>query len=595
VDGANLEPEEGGRKARRRQGVGAGGPGRDRMSRLAGYFDRIQGRLLRAFLIGFAGTLVLYVIAAYSITEFTDEVNARIESLESGIDLAMSFEAAVVDQIGAGQRYMMAGNPSALAEHDSLAERARVLRARYAEREELSPGERDQLARIGILHDGLTAAFRNNPTDDLSEAAARLSALELNLRELRALTRAVNSGQVRNVEQALIAFSTAGADRRLLLLIVLGVSTLVAFIFAYRTLYSIEHPLARLVVAANQFGSGDLTVSVNGRMPTEFRVLAGAFTSMADRFRTVVGETVSTANRITASASDLSSVSEEVAASSGEVSTAMIDITNGAEEQALGLRSMDEALSRMRQRALEIDEASSAVRTLSGQIAELASSKRRDVGRATAMLREVREVVHTSGQEVVELQRGSAQITAFVETIQGIARQTNLLALNAAIEAARAGEHGRGFAVVADEVRKLADGSAQAADEIEVAVRGIRRQIESAADTLNRGVTQVAGVEEVSRGAETAFEEIVAAVEKVLAASAAVDAAADENRKAVHMVEDNIRAVGTTAESHAASAEEVSAAAEQQSAATEELSAASVELLHAAERLKELVSEFRIA
>jgi methyl-accepting chemotaxis protein len=273
----------------------------------------------------------------------------------------------------------------------------------------------------------------------------------------------------------------------------------------------------------------------------------------------------------------------------------MIDITNGAEEQALGLRSMDEALSRMRQRAMEIDEASTAVRGLSGQIAELASNKRRDVSRATAMLREVREVVHTSGQEVVELQRGSSQITAFVETIQGIARQTNLLALNAAIEAARAGEHGRGFAVVADEVRKLADGSAQAADEIEVAVRGIRRQIESAAATMERGVTQVAGVEEVSRGAETAFEEIATAVEQVLAASAAVDAAADENRKAVQTVEENVRAVGTTAESHAASAEEVSAAAEEQSAATEELSAASVELLHAAERLKELVSEFRIA
>jgi len=565
------------------------------MSRVTGYFDRIQGRVLGAVGIGFAGTVVTYLIATQSITEFTDEVNVRVEAMEQGIDLATSLEAALADQVGVGQRYLLTGSAAALAEHDSLATRVREIRQRFQERDDLSSTTRDQLSRVGLLHDRLTTAFRERRSGDSTTTADQLTALDSSLRELRALTRAINAGQVRAVEQALISFRTVGTDRQRLLLIVLSVSTVIVFAFAYRTLHAIERPLARLVSAANQFGSGDLTVSVNGRMPNEFRVLAGAFTSMADRFRTVVGETVSTANRITASASDLSSVSEEVAASSGEVSTAMIDITNGAEEQALGLRSMDEALNRMRQRAMEIDDASSSVRTLSGMIAELASTKRRDVSRATGMLREVREVVHTSGQEVVELQRASAQITAFVETIQGIARQTNLLALNAAIEAARAGEHGRGFAVVADEVRKLADGSAQAADEIEVAVRGIRRQIETVAATMDRGVTQVAGVEEVSRGAETAFEEINSAVEHVLAAAAAVDGAADENRKAVQTVEENIRAVGTTAESHAASAEEVSAAAEEQSAATEELSAASVELLHAAEKLKELVSEFRVA
>jgi methyl-accepting chemotaxis protein len=564
------------------------------MKRLTGYFDRIQGRLLGAFLIGFAGTVAIFVIATYSLSQYTDEVTTRVEALGERMDLALGFEAAVVDQLSAGQRYLLSGDAAALAEHDSLSSRARQLHTRFAAIADLASQEQDQLTRISTLHDQLSAAFRESiARDDAQLAAQRLKQLEPRLRELRAQTRAVNATEVLKVEQALIALRTDAENRRMVLLIVLVISSAIAIFFSYQTLSAIEKPLSRLVVAANQFGAGDLTVSVNGRMPNEFRVLAGAFTSMADRFRTVVGETVSTANRITASASDLSSVSEEVAASSGEVSTAMIDITNGAEEQALGLRSMDEALTQMRQRAGEIDEASGEVRSLSAQIGELAGQRRRDVSRATAMLREVREIVHTSGQEVNELQRASAQITGFVETIQGIARQTNLLALNAAIEAARAGEHGRGFAVVADEVRKLADGSARAADEIDSAVRQIRKQIETAAATMDRGVTHVAGVEEVSRGAESAFEEIAVAVERVRSAARSVDSAAEENRKAVLTVEENVRAVGATAESHAASAEEVSAAAEEQSAATEELSAASVELLHAAERLKELVSGFR--
>jgi methyl-accepting chemotaxis protein len=315
---------------------------------------------------------------------------------------------------------------------------------------------------------------------------------------------------------------------------------------------------------------------------------------MADRFRNIVGETVSAAQKIGSSAHDLSSISEQVAASSGQVSTAMVGITSGAEEQAHGLRTVNEALEDIRRRAEEIDSSTDRVRDLSEQIRSLAEQKRLDIGRALSMLLELRQVVQSSRQEVTALEQASFTITNFVETIQGLARQTNLLALNAAIEAARAGEHGRGFAVVAEEVRKLADGSARAADEVATTVQHIRRQIESVVKTMEVGSTKVADVEQASLGAERAFEDIVEAVAEVREAAAVVAAAADDNQRAVHSVEQAVHTVGVTAESHAASAQEVSAAAEQQSAATQEMSAASVELLTAAEKLKDLVSGFKV-
>jgi methyl-accepting chemotaxis protein len=389
------------------------------------------------------------------------------------------------------------------------------------------------------------------------------------------------------------SFRTSAADIQSVMLIVFIISSIISIGLALLAVRAVERPLQRLVDAANALGSGDLRVSVNGRMPQEFRQLGTAFTGMADRLRTLVGETVATANRITASASDLSSVSEEVAASSGEVSTAMIDITNSAEEQALGVRSVDAALCLMQQCAEDIDDAATQVREVGGQIGELAAARRAEVGHALDLLIEVREVVRSTGIEVEGLQEASETITQFVEIIQGIARQTNLLALNAAIEAARAGEHGRGFAVVADEVRKLADGSARAADEVAATVRRIRGQIQAVADTMEAGAAKVGGVEAASKGADAAFEEIVSAVARVRASADRVAEAAMGNRQVLSTVEDHVRTVGATAEGHAASAQQVSAAAQEQSAATEELSAASVELLNSAEKLKELVSEFR--
>jgi methyl-accepting chemotaxis protein len=392
---------------------------------------------------------------------------------------------------------------------------------------------------------------------------------------------------VTRVQQTVNELRAEAAERQRVLIFILLAIGITGAIFQWFTLRAVQRPLDRLVGAANQLGKGDLRVALAGRMPPEFQVLATSFTSMAERFRTIVGETVSTAGRIGDSATDLSMIADQVAASSGEVSTAMIGITEGAEEQAIGLRNVDDSLGEMRHRAADIDSSSEQVKELSARIRDLAEAKRRDVGRALTMLLELREVVASSGREVTELEADSARIYDFVETIQGIARQTNLLALNAAIEAARAGEHGRGFAVVADEVRKLADESARASDEVAAAVDQIRRQIKDVVAIIGEGSARVAGVEETSRGADAAFEEIVMAVTEV-------GAAAGENRAAVLSAEATVAAVGATAESHAAAAQQVSAAAEEQSAATEEMSAASAELLEAADRLKELVSGFTV-
>jgi methyl-accepting chemotaxis protein len=552
--------------------------------------------MFMALALGAFGMLVIFWVSSRTLRDFSDQITTDLELLQSRVEQAMQLEGAVVDQLSTAQRYVISGDPAELTASWEYAQSAQRLQAGLIEHPATSQELRQRLLAIQQQHqrtvEATEAAVADHAAGRQDAAAERLRAMEPGV--LRRQIRTFAMAEVSRVEQQAQAFRVTAANQGQILILVLAVVLAVSLVFAYLALQAVEKPLSRLVLAANQFGSGDLTVSVNGPMPDEFRVLAGAFTGMAERFRGVVGEAVETANRVGQSAADLSSISEQVAASSGEVSTAMIGVTNGAEEQAFGLRTVDRALERMREGASAIEDSSQQVVQLSSRIGELADAKRQDVGHALAMLMELREVVRTSSEEAQALARASTQISTFVGSIQGIARQTNLLALNAAIEAARAGEHGRGFGVVADEVRKLADASARAAQEVNTSVGQIHDQIAAFASTMELGFSKVAGVEEASRSAEAAFEDIVNAVRQVSAAASRVADAADTNRSAFEMVDDAMHNVGAAAESHAASAEEVSAAAEQQSAATQEMSAASVELLTSADRLKALVSGFRV-
>lgn len=206
----------------------------------------------------------------------------------------------------------------------------------------------------------------------------------------------------------------------------------------------------------------------------------------------------------------------------------------------------------------------------------------------------VEEIVSSSTNTVDKLGQRSQEIGQIVETISGIADQTNLLALNAAIEAARAGEHGRGFAVVADEVRKLAEESLNAAKRITGLIDGIQSDTALAVGSMQKGNTAV-------KEGTSSVGQLKAAFEKILEASEAVAERSDGmsgDLRVVSQDTENVRTrsskISENSRQVASDMESVSAAAEQQSAAAEEIASASEALAKLAHGLQTAVGEFRV-
>ncbi len=545
-------------------------------------------------LLGGVGLMSVFgfaiAIGYTTVGNLTSAISEQLAQVERETEAVANLEVAVRDQLAAARVYIASGDRPNRAAYTTLGERVANLFAST----ELLPAERAKLEQLEWLHsvveEELDTAISLRDSGAEAEARQALASAETAVTELTAAAQQLNAFPIARLNAAADDLQQMGREGQLWLIIVIPVTLVVLTILMLAIIRGINRPLQQLMAASERMGEGDLTVQVEGPMVREFDALSETFNVMAGRLRRLVQETVVISDHVARSALDLAKISEQVAGSSGDVANAMAEISQGAEGQSAGILETSAALEEMRRRGRRIDEAAHRVVELSEEIRELAERHRTEMADAVRLVFQVRGAVAESEQEARELAAASTKIDRFVETISTVARQTNLLALNAAIEAARAGEHGRGFGVVAEEVRKLADGSAEAARDVAAIVQEVRERIDRMVDSMEQGARQVAGVEGAARAAETALERIMQTIDGVRDATIAVNDALAANREALVQVETAMTDVSQAAESHAARAQQVSAAAEEQSAATEEMTAATGQLREAAERMKLLVS-----
>jgi len=414
---------------------------------------------------------------------------------------------------------------------------------------------------------------------------------------------------------------------------------------AFRRMTAYLQEMAR---AAGHIADGDLTVGVTPKGDTD--LLGNAFAQMVANLRDMVGQVADNANAVGQAAGQLNAAADQSAQATNQVAATIQQVAQGTAQQtesvtnatttvdqvaraiegvARGAQEQAEAVGRSVQITAAI---SSAVQ----QVAAGAQSGAQGAAQATQAARDGAETVARTvkgmasiktstdivAQKVQEMGRRSAQIGDIVETIDDIASQTNLLALNAAIEAARAGEHGKGFAVVADEVRKLAENSAAATKEISGLIKTIQQSIGEAVQAMDAGAGRVeSGIVQANEAGQaldsilTAAEAVDQQVGEIASAAQQMDASANELVNAIDsvsaVVEENtaateemsagadqvsqvIESIASISEENSAASEEVNATVEEVSAQVEEVTASAQSLSAMADELQMLVAQFKL-
>ncbi|HEX6039678.1 methyl-accepting chemotaxis protein [Longimicrobium sp.] len=347
--------------------------------------------------------------------------------------------------------------------------------------------------------------------------------------------------------------------------------------------------------ALSSVEDGDFRVRVDARERDQMDFLAAAVNRVAQSLGGVIRQVQDQARAQAALAEELSATAQEVQASAVEVGSIAAE-TAAEVERELGLVTRGgEALGRLAARNHGLREGASTAAEDARRLAQETGGHVQRIAQTGQMLGEIEQGYRHASQAVDALHGAGERIGGFVSTIHEIAEQTNLLALNAAIEAARAGEHGRGFAVVADEVRKLAGQSGTSASQVSGTVNETRDAIGRVREQLALADRRLGGVGDAARDGQSALSAMVDGLHRAVEAIERIHAEVEAQASAVDEVLTAMRGVQAIAGQSRARTEHTATAAHQQSAAMEELADASQTLAGMAMAMNDLAERFRVA
>ena len=386
------------------------------------------------------------------------------------------------------------------------------------------------------------------------------------------------------------------ADEILYGLVIVTVATIIiAFVITWLLTNSIVNPIKVVIKRILELKDGDLSGEpISIKTKDETAQLANALNEMQESLKVMITELLDVTQFLASQSDQLTQSAHEVTEATNQVASTMQELATASESQANSVSEISTRMNNFTKRVNEANELGKASEETTCTVIEMTERGSELMASSTEQMQTIDQTMVEAVKMVEGLDEHTSKISELVAMIQDIAEQTNLLALNAAIEAARAGEHGAGFAVVAEEVRKLAEQSADSVTNITEIVENVQRESNLVVNSLQEGYKEVErGTDQIMETGKT-FREIQQSVEKmaenIQLISDRLEAVFEDNES----INNAIQNIAAISEEAAAGVEQVTASSEETSSSMEEVAKSSNELAKIADNIQNLAEEFKV-
>lgn len=352
-----------------------------------------------------------------------------------------------------------------------------------------------------------------------------------------------------------------------------------------------------VVTAAQNLAKGDLSHKVTFRLDSkdELGLLTRTFNEMAGSLSGMILRIKGVADRLASAATELSATAEQMSASSEEASSQVVSVATAAEEMASQASAVAAAAEELSTTITQVSQSAQRAAELARQSSAISSQGKENVLQTINGMKEIAEAVNRINETVQKLNAASEKIGQIISVIEDVADQTNLLALNAAIEAARAGEQGRGFAVVADEVRKLAERTMGSTRQISEMIGEIQEETANVVKAMDEGLKAVEDGSKLAKSAGEALQKVARSSDEVLEAIAQIATAIEQQSAAVKDINGNIQQLSQVTQDISRNIQQVAEASRQVAEGAQQTAQASSQLDRLSRELHEEVSKFKVS